>query len=868
MLKFHFAYFLILLSFDIKANTLNSEHQIISFLQQQNSQQDPTNLNTSNIKSQENLQALDISNFATFNPNSLYGHNNQNLNLNHYKTKNFIPQGKYYVQLIINQKHQIETAVRFENQDGFESARLCIDAELLKKMELKKDTMSHFTDRPCIRIEKINANASYEFDLSKLILTLNIPQALQLDHPEGYIDPRLFTKGVNSSFLNYDYNASHNNDSDTQYLSLNGGINVYGWYFRHQGSFDSNELRLGQYHSNQNVIYTDIIPWYSRLTLGQFSTQNYHSESLPVLGIQIASDQNMLPSTQQNYTPVIENVANSNAVVKVYQNGIKIYERSVPAGPFKLTDLAATTSGQLTIEIAEINGTVKTFNLNLQPNTRLIKPGQHEFSATIGYYNLAQKMTDELISQFNLNYGLNNYLTLFGGINASQHYQSLLFGTSIATALGAVNFKLNSSQAKLISEDYQGQQWLVDYQYLWPSNGLSIYFNHQHQTREFLTATNVLSKLNYNDLSTAEYKNYYLTNNLKDQFSIHLSKSNFLHKNAGFNLGYSNHQYWDKKQSADQYTLSYSNIWKKLSYTLGYSQTNYSTYDKTDKTVYLNLSVPLDWTKNRAFVNSNIQHIKNDQHRDTANVSISGQLGNQNNFYYGLGLSNIYQNDNHDTSIQAHTTYMLPQMTLGATAYTMRDSQQYSISARGAWVAHQYGITPVNTLSDTFTIIHANHAKGATINNAWGVKLDRFGNAIYPNNSAYVENDIQINTEKLPIDVKMASNQIKVIPRKYSSSLATFDVKKTSNILLRITNKNGVQLPIGSRLLNEQGNFVGMLGQSNQVILEDTDHVFNQKLFVEWGELSIERCEIPPISIMPNHIKQNNQFKIIKVECN
>ncbi|OTG65074.1 fimbria/pilus outer membrane usher protein [Acinetobacter silvestris] len=816
----------------------------------------------------ENLQAFDTSNFVFFNSNSLYGQSNRNINLKDFNVKNSIIEGMYFVQLNINQKRMVDSTVTFAKPKNKDSAILCIDQGLLNHLDLTKGVIKNLPSVNCLNVKDISSSAYYEFDESKLILNIYIPQALRTEHPDGYINPKLFDKGVNSSFISYNYNTNHNNEKNTQYLSLNGGVNLNGWYFRHQGSFDSEDSSLGTYRSNENVLHTDIVPIYSRLSLGQFSTQNYQLESLPIIGAQIASDQTMLPWLQQTYSPVIENVANSNAVVKVYQNGIKIYERTVPAGPFKITDLGSVGNGSLMVEIVENSGEIKTYTMPLQQNLNLIKPDRYNYSAALGRYHFFNKITDEIISQVNYGYGISNNLTLLGGVNASEHYKSLLLGAGISSAIGGMNFKVNSSQANIFSEKYRGDQFNFDYRYSFENKGLSLFFNTLHQSKNYLTVSNTLSKLNFDDLSASEYNNYIFTNNLKDQFSVNIMKSNFVNNTASFNLSYSNNKYWDKQKSAQQYNLSYSNVWKKLSYTLGYSQTDYSLFNTDDKTLYMSFSLPLDWKENRLFINSNIQNSRNDRNINTANMNLSGTLGNQNNFNYGIGLSNTYQNSDAETSLQAYANYMLPKITLGATAYTYDNHQQYSLSARGALVAHQFGLTPVNSLSDTYTIVHVENGKGAKVNNAWGVKLDRFGNAIYPANSAYSENDISINPQDLPIDVVLDSNQVKVIPRKFSSTLATFNAKKTSNILLRISTGKEIKLPIGSRVLNQSGTFVGILGQSNQVILENRNDIFEQPLTVEWGSEMNESCNVPPISSpKTKKDKKNYQFEILSVEC-
>ena len=820
-------------------------------------------------QSLENLQAFDTSNLAFFNPSSLFGQSNRNINLDSFKVKNRVIEGTYFVQLNINQEKVTDTQVKFIKAKNKESAVLCVDQNLLTHIDLTENSLSKLPSEDCIEIQDINSSAYYEMDVSKLVLNLYVPQAIRIEHPEGYINPKLFDQGINSSFLSYNYNTNHNEERTTQYLSLNAGSNFKGWYFRHQGNFDSDNSGLGRYRSYENVLHTDITPIYSRLSLGQFSTQNYQLESLPIVGAQIASDQTMLPWSQQIYSPVIENVANSNALVKVYQNGIKIYERTVPAGPFKITDLGSIGSGNLIVEIVENNGEVKTYTVPLQQNVNMIKPGRYNYSVSLGKYRLLNDTTDEVISQLNYGYGLNNHLTLLSGLNISEHYNSVLIGAAINSNFGAMNVKVNASQAKIFLEKYDGNQFSFDYIYQFDDLDFSVFLNSLYQDRNYVTASNTFSKLNFDDLSESEINNYKLTNNLKNQYSINLMKSKFRNSTASFNLGYSQNSYWDNTKNAQQFNISYSNLWKKLSYTLGYAQTDYSSFSTDDKTLYMSLSVPLDWKENRAFISSNIQNTQNENVTTTANVNLSGSVGDLNNFNYGIGLSNIYQNNHSETSLQANVNYLLPKISLGATAFATEDKQQYSLSAKGAIVAHRYGITPVNTLAETYTIVHVENGEGARLNNAWGVKLDRQGNAIYPTSSAYSENDISIDPQDLPIDVVLESNQMKVIPKKYSSTLATFKAKQTSNLLLRIQTSKGINLPIGTQVRKQDGSFIGMLGQSNQVILEESKDVYNQLLTVVWGENMEQSCHISPIpSPKTNKVKKNYQFEILKVECN
>lgn len=860
-LKYNPLYIFIFVSINVHADNI-SYQQGIHLPFNQNSVQ------TSTVQSTESLQALDSSKRVSFNSRLLYGQSNRNISLAAFSNKNSVVPGEYFVQLNVNDEQLADTPVKFIVSDQQNLAVLCIDHKLLQQLNLVEQLLAKLPVKDCLNIQDISSSAYYEFDIARLKLNIYIPQAYRVERPKNSIRPELFDKGINSSFISYNYNVNHNDSGKSEYLSLNGGINFNGLYYRHQGSFETQDRGLGTYRSYENVVHTDLIPLYSRLSIGQFSTQSYQLESLPIVGAQIASDQTMSPWSSQIYSPVIENVASSNAIVKVYQKGVKIYERTVPAGPFKITDLGSVGRGNLLIEIVENTGEVKTYTLALQQNFRLIRPGQYYYTAAVGRYHFSNKTTDELIGQLNYGYGISNNLTIFGGINASEHYKNAVIGAGVSSALGGMNLKVNTSQASLFSDSYYGRQFGLDYNYFFENKGLNIYLSSLYQSREYLTLSNTLSRLYSDTLSEPEYDYYIFTNKLKSQFSVNMTQSlRTMGTTSNLNLGYSSNKYWDSQDSLQQYSLSYSNRWRRLGYSLGYSQTDYTSDRDKDKTFYLSFSLPLEWKENRLFVNANMQDRFSDTQADTANLNISGTLGTHNTFNYGVGLSNAYQNSQSETAFQAYANYLLPKMSLGATVYSSGDHQQYSVSARGALVAHKFGVTPVNALTDTYTIVHAEDGGGARLNNAWGVKLDRFGNAIYPSASAYRENQISLNPEDLPVNVVLDSNETKVIPRKYSSTLATFKAKRISNLLLRIKTVRDVPLPIGSHLLNQDGALIGILGQSNQVILESGDEAFDQSLTVAWGNEMTESCKIPLIDLPSKKQKKDKQLQILNVEC-
>ena len=306
-----------------------------------------------------------------------------------------------------------------------------------------------------------------------------------------------------------------------------------------------------------------------------------------------------------------------------------------------------------------------------------------------------------------------------------------------------------------------------------------------------------------------------------------------------------------------------------MSYSIGFSQTNYkeNTFDK-DQSVYASLSLPLDFRKSNLNLNSTYQQGEQQgRDSDSFGAYLSGTAGSNNNLNFGLGATSNRFDGSTNTSYNANVNYLLPHLNLGATIYHSNQDTQYSLSAQGAIVAHRHGITATNTAADTYTIIHVDHGAGASIDNAWGVKLDRWGNAIYPNASAYSINTISINPDQLPPEITLDGNQTQVIPRMYSSTLATFKVNQQSNILMRIHSKNTQQFPMGSRIETSSGKLIGLMGQSNQSLLTHDIRDLKEPLKVVWGDQLQQSCIIPITEFGSVVKKKNSQLDILNVEC-
>ena len=98
------------------------------------------------------------------------------------------------------------------------------------------------------------------------------------------------------------------------------------------------------------------------LTLGDATTPSDVYDGFTFRGVQLSSDDDMLPDSLRNFAPTVHGIATSNATVTIRQNNSVIYQKQVPPGPFKIDDLYPnSTNGDLLVTIKESDGSERSF---------------------------------------------------------------------------------------------------------------------------------------------------------------------------------------------------------------------------------------------------------------------------------------------------------------------------------------------------------------------------------------------------------------------------------------------------------------------------------------------------------------------------
>lgn len=83
------------------------------------------------------------------------------------------------------------------------------------------------------------------------------------------------------------------------------------------------------------------------LRVGDMYTSSDIFDSVRFSGVRLFRDMQMLPNSKQNFTPRVQGIAQSNALVTIEQNGFVVYQKEVPPRPFAITDLQLAVVEQI-----------------------------------------------------------------------------------------------------------------------------------------------------------------------------------------------------------------------------------------------------------------------------------------------------------------------------------------------------------------------------------------------------------------------------------------------------------------------------------------------------------------------------------------
>lgn len=793
-----------------------------------------------------------------FNTSFLNSAYTSGVDLKQFSRGNGLQVGEYLADIWLNDDLITTQKLTFSKMaDG--TVAVCMTPELLARLNVRSSSL-HNTDKlsvgQCTPVEQVIPSAQLAWDNGQQKLVIAIPQADLEKTVRGSVPSSLWQNGTLAAFVAYNASAYQSESSgetfNSQYLSLNSGLNVGGWYLRHNGSLTNQTETGSQYQSINTYIQHDVTPIRGRFLAGQSNTSGRLFDSLSYTGVSLFSDDQMLAESQRGYAPEIRGIARSHARVTVSQGRNVIYETTVPAGAFVINDLYPTGyGGDLSVVVHEADGSESIFLVPYASVADLLRPGASRYEAVAGKYRQPSGRDGQPFYQTTWQQGITNILTMYGGAQFSDGYQAYQAGSAVSTPLGAVALDITQARTSTARDKLSGQSYRITYNKLVSDTQSNIALAaYRFSTRNYLDFSQAME---YQNLQKGDAVYAGLLYRTKNRYSLALSQG--LAEGWGtLSVTGLSQNYWDRSGNDMQYQVGYSNRWKRVSYSLTAAR-NRAQEGRMQTSWLMSFSVPLG-EERPVTLSSSVSHDSDGSLAEQ--VSLSGATGESQEISWGVSGTHSKQNG---STGNVTGQYLSPWTTVNASAGQGRDNRSISAGLSGAVVAHPHGVTLTPYTSDTWVVVSAPGAAGAKISSYPGLKLDHWGNAVMPASMPYQRNPVSLDPKDLSDKVELESTTQNVVPRAGAVVVAEFSTQQGYALLLVPARPEG-GLPFGAMVTDSQGNTVGMVGQGGTVYARVSDKT--GQLFV-----TVDSQNKAATCILPFSVKDETEaMQQITYTCN
>ncbi|MBU4632850.1 fimbria/pilus outer membrane usher protein [Pseudomonas chlororaphis] len=770
----------------------------------------------------------------------------QSLDLTAYQKGNPVLPGEYRADVAVNGRLVSRQDIRINADEDGSNPVVCFNRGLLELIGVDLRRLSPETlmvvesGRPCLDLAQLIEGASASFSPSSQQLDISIPQIALRRDARGYVSPELWDRGVTAGTLSYNLNANHNRTDtgnyDSAYLGLHAGLNLGDWRLRHEGSVSWQKETGQDYQVLNTYAQRDITSLKSQLTLGEANTSGEIFDTIAYRGVQLGTDDRMLPESQRGYAPVIRGIARTSARVAVRQAGNLLYETTVAPGAFVIDDLYSTGyGGDLEVTVYEADGSEQSFIVPFASTAQLLRPGTSRFSVTAGETRNNYIDRQAKVLQGTYQRGLNNTFTGFGGTQASDDYMALLTGLAFSTPIGAMAADITHAQTNLPSGTAKGQSLRLTYS----KNILSTGSNFavaatRFSTEGYLDFNNAVQLLDAerNSLDTS------LFGRPRSRVSLTANQSLGDWGQVAFS-GFTQN-YWNLPGSDVQYQFSYNKQVNQVSYGVSANRSRVGLGDMQNNLLFT-VSMPLEFgsSVNRPQLSARVMRDTNGHLSEQA--TLSGTAGEDRRYSYGVTAGHEGATRTNSTSLNGQ--YIGSKAMVGATLSRGEGYDSVSLNTSGTVVAHPAGVTFSPYRGETMAVVSAPGAAGAKVVGYPGLKLDGRGNAVVPYLRPYELNEVAIDPLGTSLNVELTETSQQIAPRAGAVVVLKYGTNNGQALLLNVTLADGSPLPFGAGVTDDRGVSVGVVGQGGQLYARVKDNA--RQLLISWGSQAGQQCALP-----------------------
>lgn len=810
--------------------------------------------------------------YAAFNPDFLGNGARETVDLARFERGNHLPSGTYRLDIYVNQRWTGRQPLRLlEDEKAPQGVRYCFRADQLGALGIDLDKLSDpdaarrlIESSECIELSQLVSESRVEVQLSELTAHVSIPQAYLGREARGQVDPRDWDSGVTAAFIGYNTslyrNRTDGRDSEQLSIGLNNGVNLGEWRLRSNGYYNRSRQdgapSRSHYSNASTYAQRDLTGLRSQLTVGDYYTPGDLFDSVPFRGVQVGSDDRMLPESLRGFAPVIHGTAETNAKVTVRQGSAVLYETTVAPGPFAIDDLYDSGySGDLEVTVTEADGRERSFQVPYASVAQLLRPGTTRFNFTAGEYR--SKGMDRVPKFVMGTYqrGLSNELSAYTGSLVAEKYMAVQGGVALSTRLGAVALdvtgsRLSESPVEGDKAPRSGQSYRVTYSKLLDAT----------QTN-FTVAAYRFSSEGY--LGFSEYAQAYgspgsTLYRQRSRFQVSANQPLGGERGNLYITGTAQN-YWNSGQRSDMtFQAGYSNgfRWGSMGLSVGRTRTN----GGFENQYMVNLSIPLGSSPRAPSLSTSVNYASG---RSNTQASLSGSLGEQYETSYSVYGAQNRDHGERTSNAGGNIYHRASAAALSAGISKGTGYRQENLGVSGSLVVHPGGINFTQAQSDSFAVIEAKGAQGAHVSNDNGVRIARNGYAVIGGLAPYRRSQVVLDPKGMFRNVELQLTEQSVTPRHGAVVMLRYPTITGVPVLLRILREDGQMPPLGSEVVDGQGNSLTMVGQGGRAFLRGLEPA--GWLDVRWGDGPDKRCRFQ--YQLPEQDADDPNYQQLDVRC-
>lgn len=715
------------------------------------------------------------------------------------KTDGQVP-GIYHVDVYLNGKYIESRDISFVGKESALAPTLT-QVDFVKwgvKQNARPDWMNMTETANIENISELLPGSQLNFQFDSMRLDLSVPQEYMQRDPQGAVSPEQWDDGLNMLFMNYSFSAANSHirgeSRNDSYLNLRSGINVGPWRLRNYSTYNNND-GAGRWNSIETSLERDIKTLKSQFNMGDGYTQSGIFDSVNFRGVQLYSDDTMLPESVRGFAPVVRGIAQSNAQVTVRQGGNIIWQSYVPPGPFVIDDLYPTAaSGDLEVAIREADSSVHQFIQPFSAVPVMQREGNLKYALAAGKYRASNSKDKEpKFLQATMIYGLPWDTTVYGGTLASGDYQAGALGIGKGLGdFGSLSFDTTFAHTRIPGKTEEGISLRAQYAKDFASTGTSMslmgYRYSSSGFRDFQEANGDVNKLRIGGDNVFEGNQWRYERKKRSKTQVTLNQR--LGDWGNLNLSAWQQDYWggDIERSVNAgYNTSINNI----NYSLNYSYSRGPWHNENDHILSFTMHIPFSRFLTDSWMTVSASTNKNGD--TTSQIGLSGSALEDKNLSWSVQQGYNSKGSDVMGSASANFKWRHGEYQLGY-SYS-RDNRQFSVGAMGGVVVHPYGISATQPLGETMALVKADNAVDVKVANNSGLYTDNKGFAVVPYVTPYRQNSLSLDTASLNNNTDVLSDTRTVVPTKGALALADYPTVTGYKVMLQLI---GEGIPFGA----------------------------------------------------------------------